>query len=306
MSDTHTPPRGSVVVGVEGHDKDEQPLRAAVAEARRHHRPLHLLHATAIGIVPWTVERLDRQRALTAGAVERAVALAPDLSITSSTVVADQSAALIDASAVAALVVVGTGSLGHVGAVVLGATTGKVVAHSSCPVMAVPQHDEGRAAGGPPDALPVVVGVDDEEHSSAAVEWAFAEAAARRAPLTAVHAWWWDEPGPLAIATAPDDPEEWADDWASAAQAQRVMMSEMLAGWREKYPEVEVDVQFVRGESTAVLQELSGDAGVLVLGTRGRGGFTGLLLGSVSARALYHSRCPVVVVPSHPRRPGSA
>lgn len=299
MSDTHTPHRGSVVVGVEGHPRDELPLRAAIAEARRHHRPLHLLHATAIGIVPWTPERLDRQRALTAQALERAAAIAPDLDITAATEVADQSAALIEASSVASLVVVGAGGLGHLGAVVLGATTGKVAAHSSCPVMAVPQDDADRSPGGSPDALPVVVGIDDEEHSSAAVGWAFAEAAAREVPLTAVHAWWWGQPGPLATAPAPDDPEEWADDWESAAQAQRVMMSEMLAGWREKYPEVDVDVQFVRGDSTAVLRELSSDAGVLVLGTRGRGGFAGLLLGSVSARALHHSRCPVVVVPSH-------
>jgi nucleotide-binding universal stress UspA family protein len=303
MTHNDKQPRGAVVVGVDGTANDEAPLRAAIAQARRHHRPLHVLHATAIGIVPWTPERLARQHALTAGCLEQVRTLAPEIESSSATEVDDQSAALVAASRTASVLVLGAGRLGRVGSVVMGATTGKVASHAHCPVMVIP--DSWSAADSDPGAEgdaqpPVVVAVDDEDHSRPALEWAFAEASARRAPLVALHAWWWTEAGPLASGLTEDV------EWEVLAQAQRVMMSEMLAGWREKYPEVEVDVQFVRGESTAVLQELSGDAGVLVLGTRGRGGFTGLLLGSVSARALYHSRCPVVVVPSHPRRPGSA
>lgn len=297
MSQTHTRPRGAVVVGVEGDEPDERSLVAAIAEARWHHRPLHLLHATAIGIVPWTPERLDKQRALTAQALDLARSLAGDLDITATTVVADQSAALVEASRTAALLVVGSGGLGHVGGILLGATTGKVVSHSRCPVVVVP-HDAPTPDAADPATSPVLVGIDDEEHSRPAVEWAFAEAAVRSVGLTAVHAWWWGEPAPLATAAAPEDPEEWADDWQSAADAQRVMMSEMLAGCRERHPDVEVDLQFVRGETTQVLRASSRDAGLLVVGTRGRGGFTGLLLGSVSARALHQSHCPVAVVPS--------
>lgn len=283
--------RGAVVVGVEGSDSDEQSLRAAIAQARRHRRPLHVLHATTVGIVPWTPERLDRQRALTATCLARARVLGPDVDVTASTVVDDQSAALVAASRTASLVVMGAGRLGRVGSVVLGATTGKVASHAQCPVMVVPDASTGiEARAG--DAPPLVVGVDDDEHSRPALDWAFAEASARNAPLVALHAWWWEEPGPLSSGVAFDD------GWQAVADSQRLTMSEMLAGWREKFPDVEVRSEFTRGETTAVLEEASGDAQLLVVGTRGRGGFAGLLLGSVSAGALHHSRCPVVVVPS--------
>ena len=291
MTENGTQPRGAIVVGVDGTANDEEPLQVAIAQARRHHRPLHVLHATAVGIVPWTPERLDKQRVITATCVEHARGVAPDLEVSSSTVVDDQSAALVTASRTASLVVMGTGRLGRVGSVVLGATTGKVASHAHCPVMVVPDAWRARDAQ-PGDARPVVVAVDDDEHSQPALDWGFAEASARMAPLVALHAWWWDEPGPLSSAI------EWDDESKSAAESQRVMMSEMLAGWQEKFPDLEVRTEFTRGETTAVLEEASGDAQLLVVGTRGRGGFAGLLLGSVSARALHHSRCPVVVVPT--------
>lgn len=292
-----TQPHGAVVVGVDGTTHDEEPLRAAVDHARRHHRPLHVLHATAVGIVPWTPERLAKQRELTAGCVDRVRSLAPELEAGSSTVVDDQSAALVAASRTASVLVMGTGRLGRVGAVVMGATTGKVASHAHCPVMVVPDGWPPADAGGDAGQQPaVLVGVDDEEHSRPALEWAFAEASARRAPLVALHAWWWEEAGPLATGISVAD-----DELEVEAQAQQVMMSEMLAGLREKYPDVEARTDFVRGETTAVLEEASNDAQLLVVGSRGRGGFTGLLLGSVSARAIHHSRCPVVVVPSTSR-----
>ena len=71
MTETKVPPRGAVVVGVKGEPTDEPPIQAAVDHARLHHRPLHLRHATSIGIVPWTPDRLDRQRALTAISLAR-------------------------------------------------------------------------------------------------------------------------------------------------------------------------------------------------------------------------------------------
>jgi nucleotide-binding universal stress UspA family protein len=292
-----------VVVGVEGSESDEQPLQVAVAQARRHHRPLHVLHATAIGIVPWTPERLDRQRAITAACLERARVLDPDLSVSSSTVVDDQSAALVAGSRDASLVVMGAGRLGRVGSIVLGATTAKVASHAQCPVLVVPDAWTGEESLDGTEAAadatpPVVVGVDDEEHSVPALDWAFAEASARGAPLLALHAWWWDEPSPL---SSPTEQQDGDDEWLAVADSQRLAMSEMVAGRREKYPDVEVRIELTRGDTTAVLEQASDDAQLLVVGTRGRGGFSGLLLGSVSARALHHSRCPVVVVPSIPR-----
>jgi nucleotide-binding universal stress UspA family protein len=300
MSETKTQPSGAVVVGVDGTANDEQPLTAGIAQARLHRRPLHIVHATAIGIVPWTPERLAKQHAITGQSVERARSLAPDLRISSATLVDDQSAALVTASRTASLVVMGAGRLGRVGSVMLGATTGKVASHSQCPVMVIPD------AALPADALPLVVAVDDDEHSRPAVEWAFAEASARQAPLVALHVWWWDALGPMASGIARDRELGGGDESTAAAESQRLMMAEMVAGLQEKYPDVEASTKFVRGETTAALEAASGDARMLVVGTRGRGGFTGLLLGSVSSRALHHSRCPVVVVPSTPTAPGTS
>lgn len=291
MTETRVHAQGAVVVGVEGTGSDTRPLEAAVIHARLHQRPLHVLHATAIGIVPWTPERLDRQRARTAMALARARALGPDLTVTSATVVDDQSAALVAASRTASLLVMGAGRLGRAGSIMLGATTGRVASHAQCPVLVVPED------WSPTEDLAVVVGVDDDEHSRPAVEWAFAEASVRRAPLVAVHAWWWEALGPMASDIAAER-ERGVAGWEAAAESQHLMMGEMVAGCREKYPDVEARTEFVRGEATSTLEEASRDAQLLVVGTRGRGGFAGLLLGSVSSRALHHSHCPVVVVPS--------
>ena len=107
MTDTRTQPRGAVVVGVDGSPSDEQPLQAGVAQARLHQRPLHIVHATGIGIVPWTPERLAKQDALTATCVKQARVLTGDVDISSATVVDDQSAALVEASRTASLIVWG-------------------------------------------------------------------------------------------------------------------------------------------------------------------------------------------------------
>jgi nucleotide-binding universal stress UspA family protein len=149
------------------------------------------------------------------------------------------------------------------------------------------------------DEGPVVVGVDIAEHSVPALGWAFAEAAARRARLVAVHACWWEEPSLLLDVPPREEPA-----WADIVDAEGQQLSEMLAGWREKYPDVEVEPVVVHEHPATALEGSSTGSQLLVVGSRGRGGFTGLLLGSVSAHAVHHSHCPVVVVPSTVRGPG--
>jgi nucleotide-binding universal stress UspA family protein len=107
-----------------------------------------------------------------------------------------------------------------------------------------------------------------------------------------VHAWWWEEPNPFLSAG------EWDDVWVQVRQSQDLELSELLAGWRDKYPDVQVSPLVVRGQAAVVLEEVSASARLVVVGTRGRGGFAGLLLGSVSNHAAHHATCPVVIVPS--------
>jgi nucleotide-binding universal stress UspA family protein len=142
------------------------------------------------------------------------------------------------------------------------------------------------------------VGVDTDEHSAAAVAMAFAEASRRSAPLVAVHAWWHDVPEYLIDAWTLERGEQ------EAVESRRLEMSEMLAGGRADHPDVDVREVITRDTTVAALCTAAEDAQLLVVGTRGHGGFRGLLLGSVSTRLIHRSPCPLLVVPS--RRPAEA
>ena len=279
-------PRHAVVVGVDGSAAAHRALDVAVEEARRLRRPLHALHATGVGIVPWTTERLEAQDLVAEAAARQAREAAPDLEVTRGTVVADPAAALVDASRTADLVVVDSGGLGRASGLLLGSTSRALAAHAHCPVLLAPHRGDWKAHG------PVVVGVDASEQSMPAIAWAFAEASSREAPLLAVHTWWWEEPDPFLSG------RDWEGEWRDVAESQRLEVAEMLAGWQEKYPDVQVATTLVRGHAATILAEESRDAQLLVVGTRGRGGFAGLLLGSVSASLVTHARCPMTVVPS--------
>lgn len=284
----HDPPIGSIVVAVDADAPVDSVLVAAADLAASTHRPLHVVNATGVGIVPWSTLMLERQEAKLEHLRGRLAALS-GVGVTSQTVLEQPAAAIVRASDAAEVVVMGSGRLGRLAAEALGATTHQVVSHAHCPVLVVPDELSLPAQGS------VVVGVDAEEHCAPAVEVAFAEASRRGVPLVAVHAWWMEHVDPLA------DPREWVAGEHPAVETERLAISEMLAGWSEKYPDVELSTWIRRGEPVPVLRGAARSAQLLVLGTRGRGGFAGLLLGGVSSRLLHDSPCPVLVVPSRPR-----
>ncbi|MFI9600150.1 universal stress protein [Streptomyces sp. NPDC004069] len=154
-----------------------------------------------------------------------------------------------------------------------------VMAHARCPLVVVPEPEHS-----PQDPAHYVVGVDGSEHSAAAVDVAFEEAALRGAELRAVFVW---EPGPLRIF-----------DQHEPQQECRRLLSEIVAGRRARFPEVELRHDVVVGHPVQVLTDASAHALGLVVGTRGRGGFAGMLLGSVSQGVLHHAGCPVIAVPT--------
>ncbi len=134
---------------------------------------------------------------------------------------------------------------------------------------------------------PVVVGVDGSEASRAALKWAADYARKYDLPLEAVIAW---DFGPYYGYPVPDFDQElrsWATD--SIADAVREVLGE----------DAEVTQHVVRGQSAPALLEAAKSASLLVVGTRGRGAFAGMLLGSVSQHVVSHASCPVVVIP-HP------
>jgi nucleotide-binding universal stress UspA family protein len=181
--------------------------------------------------------------------------------------------ALLTEAPGAELVVVGSPEHGKLGSALLGSTATAVTAKAPCPVVVV----RGTATPGP-----VLVGTDGSADSEAAVLFGFEEAARSGSALEVIYCW-----QPQNRHDAPiDGAEELLRNW----------LAESLAPYRKKFPEVGVRAEVVAGRAAVVLAERSGGGSLLVVGSRGRGGVAGLLLGSVSQSLLQHSNCPVAVV----------
>jgi nucleotide-binding universal stress UspA family protein len=197
----------------------------------------------------------------------------PTLDVATAQIAAGGAPALIERSREAEAVVVGHRGLSAPAEVVVGSVSSQVVARASGPVVVVRPLADGRADG------PVVAGVDGSPGCVPALEFAFEEAAQRALPLLAVH-----------VADESDGPRWDAEELLDTA----------VDPWVEKYPWVDARRQ-VHSATAAeqTLVDLSGDASLVVVGSRGRGGFAGLLLGSVSQALVHHARGPIAVV--HPR-----
>lgn len=156
-----------------------------------------------------------------------------------------------------------------------------LVARAPCPVVVVPEPEHTTTQ----DPY-FVVGVDGSRHSAAAVDYAFEESARRGTMLRALHVWLPPRPGSV--------------DEATGLQECRRLLSETVAGRTARYPEVDLRHEVVAGHPVQVLTKASEHALGLVVGTRGRGGFPGMLLGSVSQGVVLHGRCPVITVPYPP------
>jgi nucleotide-binding universal stress UspA family protein len=140
----------------------------------------------------------------------------------------------------------------------------------------------------------IVVGVDGSDGARRALEWAVAEARLRDARLVAVHSW---ELPPLGISAGPFDPPTPLDPdlMQRVASAARELLDRELDA--VDLSGLEVDKLAEPRNPADALLEAAREADLLVVGTRGHGGFTGLLLGSVSQQVSNHAPCPVVIVP---------
>jgi nucleotide-binding universal stress UspA family protein len=194
---------------------------------------------------------------------------------------------LIDESRHARLLVVGRTGTGGFTGMLIGGTAGTVASHAHCPVAVVRGRHDSTAVR---HAGPVVVGVDGSPNSEQALAVAFEEASLRETPLIAVHAWndvtYEDAFGSARILTQAE----------SLEGDEERLLAQRLAGWQEKYPDVEVSRKLVRDRARHVLLGESETAQLVVVGSRGRGGFSGLLLGSTSQALVQHAQCPVLVV----------
>ncbi|MFJ4747183.1 universal stress protein [Streptomyces albogriseolus] len=286
---------GLVVVGVDGSASSLGAVEAAAREARWRGAGLRVVHAflwpamhvprgrSPLG--PPEGEPHNRVEHLVAEAVARARDTAPGVEVSHVVVTGEPVTVLEAQSRAADLVVVGSRGMGGFVGLLIGSTAVHLAAHGRCPVLVVREGGDEKG--------PVVVGVDGSAAGERAIEFAFAEASLRGAPLRAIHAWTlWNAP--------PSELHEGADTYVAmpegVAEAEERLVSEALAGCRERYPGVSVESRALRGQTREALIEASRSARLLVVGARGRGGFAGLMLGSVSQAVLHHAHCPVALV----------
>lgn len=296
MTDDTTQAGSPVVVGVDGSDHSLAAADLAADEAARRRLPLEIVHASMppvvmrppqmppdlppVGPVPETYDQAFEEQGeqLLGTAADRVRAAHPDLAITTRRRTGYPGGVLADASRHAALVVVGHRGLGGFAELLVGSVAVQLAHHAACPLLVV----RGQAAAG----APVVVGVDGSEGSRRAAEFAAETAELYEAPLTVLYAWTGDAGWPPAQAQAgvppPGVPEE---------------VTGLVSDLAAKHPQVRAAPEVVRGGNAhEALVAASRNARLVVVGSRGRGGFRGLLLGSVSQALIHHAHCPVAVL----------
>lgn len=290
-----------IVVGVDGSSTARQAAVWAAEEARARRLPLRLVHAYAVpdrGYPRFLVSfhglrrglRFQGKQALDEAteAVRQAV---PEVRPETDMIEAVTAVAMLRESHRARMLVLGSRGLGGFTGMLVGSVTMAVAAHARAPVVVVRGHEPDKPAH---REGPVVVGVDDSDTSRAAVEFGCATASLWSLPLIALHS----------ITDA--DAEAAEAGGPGGEERSRLSMAEALAGTAEQFPDVEIRQDLSRRRaSRALLEHSVHDAALVVVGSRGRGGFTGLLLGSTSQTVLTHSSCPTAVVhpPGHDHSP---
>lgn len=288
---------GRIVAGIDASESAHDAARWAAQEAVTRGRGLTLTTAvlppTTIGGlgIPPAMDFLD---ALRAEAVEILTALTKDLpgdDIDVVVEIASPGGLLVEASQSAHMIVLGSRGTGGFAGLVLGSVGSQVAAAAACPVVVFRGHPRSGATN-------VVVGIDGSPNSEAALGAAFEFASFHGFGLTVVHAW--DIPAydlieiPQGAVALPI---------AEVAEDEVRLAAEVLAGYRDNYPDVVVREHLVRGSAANALIDQSVDAALLVVGTRGRGQFLSAVLGSVSNTVLHKVDVPVLVVPL-PREEG--
>jgi nucleotide-binding universal stress UspA family protein len=253
-----------VVVGVDGSEEALHAVRWGIARSRRLGRALRIVHA-----FPWPLMRPgDPPSTRPIGArlrddAERIVgdarALAPDaLTVEAEVRTGFAYPILLEEADHAESMLLGSRGMGGMGALLIGSTGVELAARAPCPVIVLPFDAEP----GYDHPAKIVIGDDGSARAHAAVAFGLAEARAVGVPAIIIEAL--DHDGATPASVPPETGE---------------------AQWRTP-----------QGHPAEKLIEAAGDDGMIVVGSRGRGGFRGLLLGSTSQATLHHARCPVAVV----------
>jgi nucleotide-binding universal stress UspA family protein len=275
-----------IVVGTDGSENATTAVRWAVEEAAVHAATLEVLlawnhlnqHAPdrSQGFDP--EYREDSARAALASWVEED--LGPDAAVGQRVVNDLPATAMLEAGEDADLLVLGARGQGGFEGMLLGSVSDRVAQQAPVPVAVV--RSEAAVRGGR-----VVVGIDGSARAGRALRWAAAEARARDAELDVVHA---AQPGMMAVPPAMSA----LSYYTALEQAGRDVLEEALAD--PALAGVRVQSHPAQESPARALIERAAGAGLVVVGTRGRGRVLATLLGSVSRQLLFHAPCPVVIV----------
>ena len=281
-----------VVVGYDGSEQSARAVAFASGEAQMRGLALEVVTAWdqptvdlgmgAGAAVDPQLSEVVAQQAADIAAGGAALVSIPDVS--SAAVPGPAAAALVERSRTADLVVVGSHGRHGMADLLLGGVSRQVATHAASPVIIV--------RGPQPPPARVAVGIDGSEPSSRALDFAFDEASRRGWALRVIHAW------DVAVIGFDVDASTYPkggiiDD---VRDAETRLSSEVLAGHLAQYPDVPVEVTVQRGGPAPVLVAASEDCGLLVTGSRGRGGFSSLVLGSVSHKVIHHAACSIAIV----------
>ncbi|KWX68772.1 universal stress protein [Mycobacterium sp. NAZ190054] len=283
-------PRG-IVVAVDGSAASRVAVDWAARSASMRRVPLTLAHVLPGAVMQSWIqaplpqayfedEQEEARRILADARTVAEAAAAHPIEIGEAVLAGQPVAALVDVAREADMLVAGSRGKGKWERRLLGSVSTGLVQHAHCPVAVI--HDEDPVIPHPAQA-PVVVGVDGSPASERATAIAFDEASRRGVGLVAVHTWsdaGYELPGA---------------GWSEVQPEEDMLLAERLAGWQERYPDVDVRRVVCRDQPAHRLLEESANAQLLVVGSHGRGGFVGMLLGSVASQVVQSARGPVIV-----------
>lgn len=290
---SNSPTRYGIAVAVDGSPESDAAVRWAAAEATLHGSHITLVHVVVPVVVTWPVRYLQAsygqwQEDNATHVIELATKIAQaavggsELTVRSEVRHGGAASELIEVSHGATMTVVGSRGLGAIGGGILGSVS-RGLLHYAHGQVAVVHH----GAVDPDPSAPVLLGIDGSRASEAATAVAFDEASRRGVGLVVLHAW-----SDVSVIAAP------GMDWSAYTQEGHEIVAQRLAGWQERYPDVVVERRIVCDVPAKRLLDEADRAQLVVLGSRGRGGFSRMLLGSVSAKVAEASTVPVVVVRS--------
>lgn len=294
-------PENVVVVGVDGTERDREVVGWAARSALRRGVGLHAIHAqetmaTAYAPVGFGMDaplltqqgdEVDAGREVHEHVLDILGGLdeAPELTFSAPWNTGSQ--ALLEAQDKAQLIVVGTARKHGLTRFLLGSTSLTVAMHATCPVVVVGPEVSRETRG------LLLVGVDGSRDSSKALHFAMNAAHKWGLRVRAITTWHMAVVNGYVV-TEPDS-QEWRGIVADLEGSVQEVVAEVKASTPE-LADVEVEVQAVHGRPVSALVEGSKEADLVVVGSRGRGGVAGALLGSVSQGVLADAHCPVAIL----------